>query len=30
MILTTPPKKNLKIDSIEEIIPAGALKKERK
>jgi hypothetical protein len=29
-ILTTLPKNLLKIDSIEEIILAGALKKERK
>jgi len=31
LLSSPPPQKNvLKIDSIEEIIPAGALKKERK
>jgi len=29
MILTPTPKKLIKIDSMEEIIPAGALKKRK-
>jgi len=29
MVVIPPPKKKYKIDSIEEMIPEGALKKER-